>query len=95
MFFPVPVGLRDGREFHAIPVVNGLLVVINVLIFWLGWHPVVGPGTGLLSILTYAFGHANLYHLVGNMWALLVFGTDFKISRRANGSRLNSREKST
>ncbi|MDB5389220.1 MAG: rhomboid-like rane protein [Planctomycetaceae bacterium] len=75
MFVPVPVNLRDGREFHSIPVVNGLLVVVNVLIFSLGWHPSVGPGSGFLSILTYAFGHANLCHLVGNMLALLVFGT--------------------
>jgi membrane associated rhomboid family serine protease len=75
MFFPLPVSLRDGRDFEPIPVVNGLLVVINVLIFWIGWHPMVGPGTGILSILTYAFGHASVYHLVGNMFALLVFGT--------------------
>ena len=75
MFFPLPIKLRDGRDFHAIPVVNGLLVVINVLIFCLGWHPMVGPGTGIFSILTYAFGHADLWHLVGNMLALLVFGT--------------------
>ena len=75
MFVPIPVKLRDGREFETIPVVNGLLVVANVLAFWIGWHPVVGPGTGLLSILTYAFGHANVFHLIGNMLALLVFGT--------------------
>ncbi len=75
MFVPIPVNLRDGREFETIPVVNGLLVACNVLVFWIGWHPVVGPGTGLLSIITYAFGHANVYHLVGNMLALLVFGT--------------------
>ncbi|MDB5335152.1 MAG: rane associated serine protease, rhomboid family [Planctomycetaceae bacterium] len=75
MFVPIPVKLRDGREFEAVPVVNGLLVACNVLVFWLGWQPVVGPGTGLLSIVTYAFGHANVYHLIGNMLALLVFGT--------------------
>lgn len=75
MFFPIPVRLHDGREFHAIPVVNGLLIVANVLFFWMGWHPVVGPGTGIFSIGTYAFGHASLYHLVANMWVLLVFGT--------------------
>ena len=75
MFVPIPVKLQDGREFETIPVVNGLLVVANVLAFWIGWHPVVGPGTGLLSILTYAFGHANVFHLIGNMLALLVFGT--------------------
>ena len=75
MFLPLPIKLRDGREFHSIPVVNGVLVVVNVLIFCLGWRPAVGPGTGPLSILTYAFGHADFWHLVGNMLALLVFGT--------------------
>ncbi len=75
MFVPLPVKLRDGREFESIPVVNGLLVMINVLVLWMGWQPYVGPGTGILSILTYAFGHANVFHLIGNMIALLVYGT--------------------
>lgn len=75
MFFPVPIKLRDGREFDTIPVANGLLIALNVLVFSLGWQPCVGPGTGLFSIGTYAFGHANLWHLAGNMLVLLVFGT--------------------
>ena len=75
MFIPLPIRFKDGREFHAIPVVNGLLVAANVVIFCLGWHPVVGPGTGLFSVLTYAFGHASVWHLAGNMMCLLVFGT--------------------
>lgn len=75
MFIPLPVRFRDGREFHVIPAVNGLLVVVNVLVFCFGWHPAVGPGTGPFSVLTYAFGHADLWHLAGNMLALLVFGT--------------------
>lgn len=75
MFIPAPVRLSDGRIYKSQPLVNGLLVALNVLIFWFGWHPYVGPGTGILSILTYSFGHANTAHLIGNMWALLVFGT--------------------
>lgn len=75
MFFPVPVKFRDGREFEAIPVVNGVLVALNVIVFCLGWRPYVGPGSGLFSVLTYSFGHADLWHLAGNMLALLVFGT--------------------
>lgn len=75
MFFPLPIRFRDGRDFHAIPVANGLLVVANVLFFCLGWQPVVGPGTGLFSVITYAFGHADVWHLAGNMLTLLVFGT--------------------
>ncbi len=75
MFLPLPIRFDDGREFHHVPVVNALLIVSNVLAFWLGWHPSVGPGTGLFSVVTYAFGHANVYHLAGNMFALLVFGS--------------------
>jgi membrane associated rhomboid family serine protease len=77
MFIPLPIRVRDGREYEPIPVVNGLLVAFNVLVFWLGWaaYFAVGPGTGLFSPLTYAFAHANVAHLAGNMLALLVFGT--------------------
>lgn len=63
---------HDGRAFHAIPVINGLLIVANILVIWLGWHPHVGPRTGLFSVITYAFGHADVWHFSGNMIALLV-----------------------
>ena len=60
----------------AIPLANALIVVLNVLAFSLGfsggWY--VGPGTGTLSVVTYAFAHASPWHLAGNMWILLVFG---------------------
>lgn len=75
MFIPIPIRFHDGREFHAIPVMNGMIVALNVMIFCLGWHPHVGPGTGVFSVVTYAFGHAGIWHLAGNMFALLVFGT--------------------
>lgn len=77
MFIPIPVVLEDGRTFEPIPVANGLLVVINVLLFWLcgPYYSVVGPGTGMFSVLGYAFSHAHAAHLIGNMWVLLVFGT--------------------
>ena len=75
MFIPIPIRFRDGRALHAIPLANGLLVVLNILAFCVGWHPYVGPGTGLLSVVTYAFGHLGIYHLAGNMLALIVFGT--------------------
>lgn len=74
MFLPIPIKLHDGREFHAIPVVNGVLIALNVLTFWMGWHPYVGPGTGILNVITYAFGHGDVWHLSANMIALLVFG---------------------
>lgn len=76
MFFILPVRVEDNSPRYAVPLVNAILVAANVLIFWLGWsgHWVVGPGTRWLSVVTYAFAHANAWHLIGNMWCLLVFG---------------------
>ena len=75
VFIAIPIRLRDCREFATIPLANGVLIVLNVLAFCAGWQPFIGPGTGLLSMLTYAFGHAGVWHLAGNMLTLLVFGT--------------------
>lgn len=75
MFLPIPLQLRDGRRFDEIPVANGLLVVVSVLFYFMGWTLAVGPGTGLFSVVMYAFGHVTAWHLIGNVWVLLVFGT--------------------
>ena len=75
MFIPLPIKFHDGRDSESIPFANGLLIAVNALIFWFGWHPCVGPGTGFTSVITYAFGHAGLWHLAANMLTLLVFGT--------------------
>jgi len=76
MFIPVPAYVKDNAPREAIPVANGMLIVANVLAFWMGWSPwwAVGPGSSLLSVVTYAFAHASPWHLIGNMWVLLVFG---------------------
>ena len=76
MFFALPYRVRGAFPSDAIPLANALIVVLNVLAFSLGfsggWY--VGPGTGTLSVVTYAFAHASPWHLAGNMWILLVFG---------------------
>jgi membrane associated rhomboid family serine protease len=76
MFFLIPVRVQGSSSREAIPFANGLIVVLNVLAFALGRSPYwcVGPGTGLASVVTYAFAHASYWHLAGNMWILLVFG---------------------
>ena len=71
---------------RAIPAANAALIVANVLIFWLGWSGpwTVGPGSGVLSIVTHAFSHFSIWHLVGNMWVLLVFGNP--VNRRVGNT---------
>ena len=32
MFIPLPLKLRDGRDFHFIPIVNGILYATSVLV---------------------------------------------------------------
>jgi membrane associated rhomboid family serine protease len=91
MFIAVPIQLKKTRQPDVIPVVNGLIIAVNVLVFWLGWSAnwYVGAGTGLFSIVTYAFAHAGPWHLIGNMWVLLVFGNRLN-SRIGNGYYLLS-----
>jgi membrane associated rhomboid family serine protease len=77
MFFPLPVRIRHRGETKSPPIANSVLIAINTLVFVLGWSAslAVGPGTGIMSVLTYGFAHADLPHLLGNMWLLWVFGT--------------------
>ena len=52
MFLFLPLRFRDpGHSPHVIPLVNGLLVVFSVLIYWLDWGMPVGSGTSLISVL--------------------------------------------
>ena len=76
LFLPLRVKATDGSE--RIPWANALLIVLNVLAFFLaavfGWNLAVGRGSNIATIVTYGFGHADVEHLVGNMWLLWLFG---------------------
>jgi membrane associated rhomboid family serine protease len=74
MFFILPWRLRQLRPFKGTPVANIVLILVNVLFYLLGWRWFVGPGTGPLSIVFYAFSHIGLWHVFFNMWALWIFG---------------------
>ena len=77
MFFPLPIRLRDGRDFHAIPVVNGLLVVLNVLVFWIirwdwfeiraWWGLFFVPLLEFWGLFWSGWNWTNLAHLFGLM----------------------------
>ncbi len=80
MFFCLPVSIDDPRQRQTVPIANSVLIAVNVLVFWFSQALSVGPGTGFLSIFTYAFAHAGIMHLLGNMWVLWVF--DNPVNRR-------------
>jgi membrane associated rhomboid family serine protease len=76
MFLAVPLRLKQIRGSETVPLVNSILIALNVLVYVLSlseaWQ--VGRDAGPFSIITYAFAHMNAYHLLGNMWVLWVFG---------------------
>lgn len=74
MFLVVPLDLRHPHAKDSIPAANALLIAVNILLFGLGGFWTVGPGCGLFNILLYGFSHSGLIHLLGNTWALWVFG---------------------
>lgn len=73
----IPLELRSSQP-RPVPWANALILCLNVLSHLLllafGWSWSCGRGTGLVSIVLYGFSHAGFWHLVGNMWALFIFG---------------------
>ncbi len=78
MFLILPLRVDESNGSERAPWANSLLIVVNVLVFFLtanlGWNFAVGRGTSLPTILTYGFAHADPLHLIGNMWFLWLFG---------------------
>jgi membrane associated rhomboid family serine protease len=82
---PAPRSHFGGRQSSATPVVTYVLIAVNVLAFVLQtvsvnlesqlalWSPAVADGD-LYRLVTSAFLHYGLTHLLFNMWALYVVG---------------------
>ena len=84
----IPIG-DDNSQRRLVPVVTWLLVVVNVLVFFLEqaggdafittWSFIPArfsqdPAGNLITIFTSMFMHAGWLHLGGNMLYLLIFG---------------------
>lgn len=84
MFLPIPVRIEGGPK-GSPPLVNSLLIATNVVLFFCGFSTgwAVGPGSSILSLVTHAFVHADIMHLLGNMWILWIFGN--AVNRRLGG----------
>jgi membrane associated rhomboid family serine protease len=92
MLIAFPTHVNQPHDRKTTPIVNASIVAVNVLIFVTGmsdgrWS--VGPGSGLISVVTYAFAHHDLWHLVANMWVLWVMGGAAN-RRMGNGNYLLS-----
>jgi membrane associated rhomboid family serine protease len=74
MFIPIPLEFKYAGNRSRYPAANLALVIINTLVYLLGWNWPTGPGAGPLSVLMYGFSHFGFWHLVLNMWVLWVFG---------------------
>lgn len=75
------------------PVVVLSLIVINVIVFFVSFSEIdfervvfewgliparILGGQGLITLLTAMFLHADLMHLIGNMWFLWLFGDNLE-----------------
>ncbi len=79
MFFCLPIKVGQTRDKEIIPIVNLILIGINLLFFL---FPKTNTASNyfIYSTVAYAFVHTSLWHLLGNMWILWVFGN--KVNRR-------------
>lgn len=75
MFFLMPLELKHAGP-RTPPTANAALVAINVLVYFFGLSAAlaVGPGSAWFTVVGYGFAHAGAWHLLANMWLLLVFG---------------------
>ncbi|MHC4259079.1 MAG: rhomboid family intramembrane serine protease [Planctomycetota bacterium] len=80
MFLCLPVKIGQGRDKEIVPIVNLVLIGVNLLNFGLCRGTGIRAGNIVFNVLTYAFVHASFWHLLGNMWVMWVFGK--KVNRR-------------
>lgn len=91
------IPIRDTQRTRIFPVMNWLLIIVNVFAFMLEYflptnlsdqfiatfaltpasislsHPL-----SLLTFITHIFLHGSWYHLISNMWFLMIFGDNIE-----------------
>ena len=76
MFVVVPNKIETTRAPTSVkPAANAAFVIINVVAFFLqsaGWS--LSLDSSWFSVITYGFAHASPWHLIANMYVLLLVG---------------------
>lgn len=82
-FFPI----GDDNPIKTIPIVNWLLIIMNVIVFIYSLNDFEGiisafgftPAEfGFLTLFTSMFLHGSIAHIAGNMWFLFIFGDNIE-----------------
>ena len=74
MFVFLPVKIESGHNSGGLPIANIAVVAVNLVIFILSRTTGIRTVGFVFDVFTYAFVHVNIWHLIGNMWILWVFG---------------------
>lgn len=82
MFFCLPVKAGQRRDDEVIPIVNFVLIAVNILAFFFSWV-MAGSNYLIFNTVAYSFVHAGFWHLFFNMWVLWIFGN--QVNRRLGG----------
>ncbi len=89
----IPIPYRDENPSKSFPILTVILILVNIYFYLVpnlrGTHDVLITNFGFiphhilanpLGLLTSLFLHANLLHLISNMWFLWLFGDNIEDS---------------
>ncbi|PYV72335.1 MAG: rhomboid family intramembrane serine protease [Acidobacteria bacterium] len=76
VFFEIPVQMQGGRHFEALIFQFGF--VPEHLTGALAGAPHYSISASLLTIFTSMFLHGDLFHIIGNLWFLWIFGDNIE-----------------
>src|SRR5215469_8467644 len=65
--------IRDDQPRFTTPFVNYFIIGLNIAVYLL-----IELSAKLLTIFTSMFLHADLFHIIGNLWFLWIFGDNIE-----------------